>query len=310
VADGRDEIRQKDRTSNKYAAKKAASERLAAERASQQRAERKRNILVAGSATVGIIAVIVVIVLVGVTHKSSTSVSGANAVVAAPSSVVDAISSAATSTLTSATNPDFSTITGPPTKLSGAALKATDGLPEILYVGAEYCPYCAATRWPLAVALSRFGTFTDLKTTYSADSDTAGPHTPTLSFYKSSYTSKYVDFVSVEHADGAGNDLEPLTSEQNSLFSSLGGGAYPFIDFGGAWMQKGSSYDPKLLSGMTPESVAKSITDSSTKPGMSIQAGADVFTAIICETTGGQPSNVCTATGVKGAEAAINGAGK
>jgi hypothetical protein len=31
-----------------------------------------------------------------------------------------------------------------------------DGKPEILYVGAEYCLYCAAERWAVAVALSRF----------------------------------------------------------------------------------------------------------------------------------------------------------
>jgi len=308
VADGRDEVRQKDRGSNKYAAKKAASERIAAQRAAQQRSERRRNVLIATSATVAVLVVVAIIVVVGVSSKKTSS-GGGNAVVAAPSSVTNAISSAATSTLTSSTTPDFSTVSGPPTSISSSALKGSNGKPEVLYVGAEYCPYCAATRWPLTVALSRFGTFSNLKTTYSADNDSAGPHTPTLSYHGSSYTSQYVDFVSVEHADGAGKDLEALTSEQNSLFSSLGGGAYPFVDFGGKWMQKGSSYDPKLLSGMTPDSVAKAITGT-TKQGKTIQAGADVFTAIICEIDGGQPSNVCTAPGVTRAESAINGASK
>ena len=35
--------------------------------------------------------------------------------------------------------------------------------PELLYIGAEYCPYCAASRWPLIIALSRFGTFKGLR---------------------------------------------------------------------------------------------------------------------------------------------------
>jgi hypothetical protein len=32
----------------------------------------------------------------------------------------------------------------------------------MLYIGAEYCPYCAAERWPLVMALSKFGTFSNL----------------------------------------------------------------------------------------------------------------------------------------------------
>ena len=38
----------------------------------------------------------------------------------------------------------------------------SDGAPEVLYIGAEYCPFCAVERWPLVVALSRFGTFAGL----------------------------------------------------------------------------------------------------------------------------------------------------
>jgi hypothetical protein len=305
VADGRDETRQKDRTSNKYAAKKAASERLAAQRAAQQRAERRRNVLVAGGSTLGIIIVVVVIVVVGLTTKKNSSSGGANAVVGASSAVTSGISTAATSN--SSAKPDFSTISGPPKSITGDALKGADGKPQVLYIGAEYCPYCAATRWPLAVALARFGTFDNLKTTYSADNDQAGPHIPTLSFHGSSYTSQYIDFVGVEHQDGAGKPLESLTDAQNTLFENLGGGAYPFIDFGGKWMQKGSAFDPNVLKGMTPDDVAKAITDPSTKAGKTVQAGADVFSAIICEMDGGQPSNVCTASGVTAAEAALNG---
>jgi hypothetical protein len=306
-ASGQDEGRGKDRPSNKYAAKKAASERLAAQRAAQQRAERRRNVLVAGGSTLGVIIVVVVIVVVGLaTKKNGTSSGSGNAVVGASSAVTDGVSAAATGTL-SQSSPEFATISGPPSAITGDALKGPDGKPQVLYVGAEYCPYCAATRWPLAVALARFGTFDNLKTTYSADSDQAGPHIPTLSFHGSSYTSQYVDFVGVEHQDGVGKPLENLTNDQNKLFENLGGGAYPFIDFGGKWMQKGSSFDPNILKGMTPDEVAKTLTDSNSKQGKTVQAGADVFTAIICEIDGGQPSDVCTAPSVTAASKALNG---
>ncbi len=306
-ANGRDEVRPKDRTSNKYAAKKAATERLAAQRAAQQKSERRRNVLVAGGSTLGVIIVVVVIVVVGlVTKKSSTSTGSGNPVVSASSTVTDGISAAATSTLSQA-SPDFSTISGPPTTITGNPLTGSAGKPQVLYVGAEYCPYCAATRWPLAVALARFGTFDNLKTTYSSNSDQAGPHTPTLSFYHSTYTSQYIDFAGIEQEDGAAKPLETLTKAQDQLFTSLGGGAYPFIDFGGKWMQKGSSFNPTVLKGMTPDSVAKTLTDSSTKQGKTVQAGADVFTAIICGIDGGQPSDVCTAPSVTAAQKALSG---
>src|ERR1017187_1249607 len=46
----------------------------------------------------------------------------------------------------------------PPAAINGTALTA-NGKPEILYVGGEYCPYCAFERWGMIVALSRFGNF-------------------------------------------------------------------------------------------------------------------------------------------------------
>jgi hypothetical protein len=59
----------------------------------------------------------------------------------------------------------------------------------VLYAGAEYCPFCAAERWALATALSRFGTFTNLGTTASAGGQEYAPNTATLSFHGATYTS-------------------------------------------------------------------------------------------------------------------------
>src|SRR5581483_1419549 len=46
-----------------------------------------------------------------------------------------------------------------------AALTGPNGRPEVLYIGAEYCPYCASERWSLIAALSRFGSFSGLELT-------------------------------------------------------------------------------------------------------------------------------------------------
>src|SRR5579863_2688374 len=68
----------------------------------------------------------------------------------------------------------------------GQAPLTFDGKPEMLYYGAEYCPYCAAERWAMVAALARFGTFSNLGTTASSSSDVF-PNTRTFTFYKSSY---------------------------------------------------------------------------------------------------------------------------
>ncbi len=43
-------------------------------------------------------------------------------------------------------------------------------------MGAEYCPFCAAQRWAMVNAFSRFGTFTGLTTTHSSSTDTDAEH--------------------------------------------------------------------------------------------------------------------------------------
>ena len=292
------------RTSTKFAAKKAATERIAAARAAQAKAHRRRNVMVAGGSTLAVVLVVGLIVVVGLSTKKKLS---ATAVVAAPTSVTSAITAAATSTLTG--TPDITAIAGPPSVLTGARLTNSAGVPQVLYVGAEYCPNCAATRWPLAIALTRFGTFSNLKTLTSSEASI-----PTLSFRGSSYTSQYINFDGKEQVDGANKPLETLSAAENSLFTNFGGSpsgsspGYPFIDFGGIWKQNGTSFDPALLKGMTPETVAASLSKDTVKPGSTIKASADVFTAIICQMDGGKPANVCTAAGVVAATAALAGA--
>jgi len=232
-------------------------------------------------------------------HKKSKAT--ADAAVAASTSVTSAIATVAGMT---SQQPNLGQVGTPPAHLTGDALAGKGGLPQVLYVGTDWCPNCGATRWPLAVALSRFGTFSNLATTYSAADDKPS-HIPTLSFHGSAYTSQYLDFVAKEVDDGAHHPLDTLTAAESQLFETIGGSAYPFVDFGGKWKQNGSSIDPTVLSGMTPETVAKAMTDSTTKPGAAIKASADVFTAVICSIDGGKPANVCTSTAVNTATIAL-----
>lgn len=90
--------------------------------------------------------------------------------------------------------------------------------PEVLYIGAGYCPFCAAERWSLIVALGRFGAFTNLHLAQSSGTDIY-PNTPTFTFYGSSYHSNYLDFEPVEET---GQDQQtrlqaPTVAQQNLL---------------------------------------------------------------------------------------------
>src|SRR5262249_34190531 len=93
-------------------------------------------------------------------------------------------------------------------------LKGAGGKPVVLYIGANYCPFCAAQRWSMIVALSRFGTFSNLHLTTSAANDSY-PNTNTFTFYKSTYTSPYIDFQSVETNTNQPDGLGGYTSLQN-----------------------------------------------------------------------------------------------
>jgi hypothetical protein len=239
-------------------------------------------------------------VLAGLSGKKSTS--AVHPVLPATTTVTNAIIAAVP---LMSTTPDLSTVTGPPKVLTGAALTGTSGKPEVLYIGAEYCPYCAVTRWPLAIALSRFGTLSNLETTYSAANDTAGPNTPTLDFLHATYKSDYIDFTGIEYEDGAGKVIATLTPQQASLFQSVGGGAFPFIDFGGKWAQTGASYPTATLAGLTPDAVAGQLTNGSSKIGSTIQAAAAIFTSNICSMDGGKPASVCGSTAVLAATSAL-----
>jgi hypothetical protein len=285
--------------SKKNAAKTSAQARIASQRAAQQKQDRRRNLFVTGGTILGVIIIVAVIVVVGVNSKSKSSSGSGNAVVAASSTLTSDIKAAAATNDT----PDFTKVALAPKSTNGAALTSA-GKPEVLYVGAEYCPYCAATRWPLTVALSRFGSFSGLDTTYSSDSDSVGPHTPTLSFRDATYTSSYISFVSREQEDGLGKPLQTLTTAENTLFSSLGGSSYPFIDFGNKWYQHGSIYDPAILKGLTPDSVASQLTSTGTV-GATISASADILTAAICKIDGNTPAAVCNAKGVLDAGVAL-----
>ena len=156
----------------------------------------------------------------------------------------------------------------------------------ITYVGAEYCPFCAAERWALAVALSRFGTFSNLSGTHSSDTDEF-PDTQTLSFYGSSYSSPYVDFQPVEEATnrpaGAGyQTLQTPTAAQSALVAKYDPqGSIPFLDIANRYVVTGSSFSPQVLQGLSRSQIAADLSDPNSAVAQAIDGTANDITAAI-----------------------------
>jgi hypothetical protein len=192
------------------------------------------------------------------------------------------------------------------------------GKPLVLYVGAEYCPYCAAQRWAVVVALSRFGSFSNLGTTHSSSSDIF-PNTATLSFHGATFSSDYITFQGVEmqsnvRSGGGYAPLDALSAEQNAVFSKYNAapyvaspGAIPFIDFGNRYLVSGASISPELLAGRSGTEIAHALSDASSPLAQAIDGSANAFTAAICAVTGGRPGAVCTSPAVAAYGASIHG---
>ena len=269
---------------------------------------RKRRLLLAGGSIVAVIAVVVAFVLASSNGGSSDSASGNTApppTGSALTSVVGQLTSVPASTLDQV---GAGQTAANPTSITGAAL-TSGGKPEVLYIGAEYCPYCAAERWALIVALNRFGTFSGLAPIRSAAKDGAGhaepfPLTPTWTFAKSSYTSKYLTFTPVEgytnipdKATGFYTVLQTPTAAQQALLDKYDAafqGAIPFIDYGNRYLSVGASYNPAILSALTWAQIADDLHDPSSSVGKSVLGTANFATAAICSLTNNQPASACT----------------
>jgi hypothetical protein len=290
-------------------------EKIAAQRAAEKKKQARNRLLLAGGAILAVLAVVVAFVLI----KSSSSPSPT-----ASSRASNGPTGAALAELvhTTTTVPDSTlraigagTVASKPASISGAPLRS-GGKPEMLYMGAEYCPYCAAERWGMVIALSRFGRFSGLATTHSAITNGAGdsevyPDTKTWTFAHATYSSKYVTFTPVEMdtnipdpSTGGYTTLQNPTAGQQALLNHYDAppfvpassqGAIPFVNFGNRYLIVGASYDPGVLGGLSWQKIAADLHDSSSPVARAIGGTANFMTAALCRITDDHPGSVCTA---------------
>ena len=278
-----------------------AREKIAAQRAAERRTEQRRRMFITGGSVLAVIVIVVAFIVVKSMNSPTTTPSSA-ARTPLPASVTKNVTSVPASALANVGKGSVLTWNPAPiTKVTGPPL-TSNGKPEMLYIGAEYCPYCAATRWSMAVALSRFGTLsTPLRGIHSSSSDVY-PNTATLTFYQTGYNSKYLAFTPVENETITRSLLQSPTAQQNQVWARYepdpSQRGYPFISFGNKYVLKAPIYDPAVLKGLTWSQIAADLHNPSSPVAQGVLGGANFMTAAICKMTNNQPASVCTAPSI------------
>jgi hypothetical protein len=273
--------------------RESARERIAAQQAAARKAEARRRVLIAGGSTVVVLVIVVVLIVIKLSSSSpSDAGAGSPSGTALPAKVASQITSVPASTL--AKVGAGATVAGTIKAVTDTPL-TSNGKPEVLYIGAEFCPFCATERWAMAVALSRFGTFSPLHGIHSSATDTPAS-IPTVTFYQSTYTSKYLTFTPVETTKvDKTQTLQTPTSAQSALWTKYTQQGIPFVDFGNKYVISGASYNYQVLQGKTWAQIAADLQDPGTDIARGADGAANQITAAICKLTDNQPAAVCTA---------------
>ena len=265
--------------------------------------------------TLGVILLVLAVVLVLVVVKltnSSPAGKQATAVQQASSTLVQAVTSIPAQAFDSVGDPSQPVVSAPVIVRKGAR-PTVHGLPAVVWVGALYCPGCAAERWALVIALGRFGTFDKLYTTTSAASDVfAG--TATFSLEGAEFTSRTVALSAVEEYGNQPSQYSPagyqplghLDALQSEVMKSYDRAPWvqdptllPFLDVANRMIISGWSFSPGLLSGLTADEISKDLADPSDPVAQALLGTANQITAAICAATGGRPADVCETSAIE-----------
>jgi hypothetical protein len=219
-----------------------------------------------------------------------------------------------------------------PTKVP---LFVVNGKPSVLYVGSITCIWCAANRWSMALALSRFGNFTYLFAGYSSLNDGDAPtlywapahYGSTSVTFGSFYNSNYINFLPIEESAPitGGFSLQPLSAIQQNVnqtgnlaymdevkyiiaLNSFAGTPYSvwgnYVAAGADARAFGNSSQSMSLLNMTHQQLLQQIARPSSQLAWTEYAGADYYVAMICKSIN-NAAPVCGLSAIKTIESAL-----
>ena len=184
--------------------------------------------------------------------------------------------------------------------------------PVVFFYGAEFAPYAAVQRWPLIMALSRFGTFNQLGLMQSSGT-TAFADLSTFTFWNVSYTSKYLILESVERysslnpTGGRYLSLQKPNARQAAAIASYGTSPNTFslTDVANRYVLNGSSFAPGVLAELSQSQIAGDLSTPASPLTQAVISSANEITASICAVDGDKPDTVCESKGVLTADEAL-----
>ncbi len=266
-------------------AKQRARERIAAERAAKKRAEARQRFLVAGGAITAVLAIVVALVAVKLTSSPARRTASEST---APATVARQVTTVPAATLAQVSPGQAVTLLEKVNK-PGPLLRI-NGKPAVVFVSEESCPFCAAERWALTIALSQFGTWSQLGITKSSATDIY-PNTATLSFRTARYHSADLALDTTELTDNVGHPLQPQTALDARLIASYDvppyvnsvdqSGAVPFLDIGNQYILAGAQYNPQVLAGLSAAQIGSQLATPSSPVAQAIDGAAKVIIAAI-----------------------------
>jgi hypothetical protein len=240
---------------------------------------------------IGVLAVIAAVGYIYVSQSSNTNVAAYYNKPVEPSVLSTLNQIAANNTL--ANQVGLGLVATYPTVINSTPL-VLNGTPTVIYVGAEYCPYCAITRWGMVIALMRFGNLSSLHYMASSPTDIY-PNTPTFTFFNSSYSSNYIKFLFAEIENQSGAPLMTPTPLEAKVFADYDlSHGIPFIDFGNRSVIDTAIILPVLLKGLDWQQAITAMQDPSSSVSQGIIGEANLMTAKICSIDNFTPASVCS----------------
>ena len=212
------------------------------------------------------------------------------------------------------------------------------GKPTVVYIGAISCVYCGESRWAMALALSRFGSFSKLYKGYSSFGDYDIPTiywiadnytTQSGVGYGNSYTSSYINFISADYESPIvqGFDVKPLSffikSAPNATYlaalsfmnntSKFDG--TPFTLWGNTILvgadaavfgNSTPSGSTLQLTGETHSQVINQLQSESDQFSLSEYAAADVYGAYLCASLNTSNVSFCSLPAIEALQSKMN----
>jgi len=200
----------------------------------------------------------------------------------------------------------------PPTILTGQPALLSRGKPEVVYVGAGYCPYCAVARWSLQIALAKFGTFSQLGPAASSSSMDVYPGVKSWGFQGSHYSSPYFSFAAL---DAGSSYPSVLPQPERRLLSTYDKppyvpgqdrGAIPFIDIADRYVQTGSTASVAVLEHLTLNQISLDAKRPSSPVARSLDAAANYLIGALCSIAGQQSAPICASPMIVRVEAKLS----